>query len=131
MSVRKFVLAVLAVSLGSAAGGSAWAATCSRVEITLHNGSADQIKVTKFEYEDAGVWKTDGMFGSEGYQKLDAGMRLTWTRNLEGVGGESTKFKATYQHHIGGAKWGTDKVVTIGPFTCVDTTTKKTLELNK
>ena len=33
---------------------------------------------------------------------------MTWTRDLEGVGNENTQFRVTYQHHIGGTKWGDD-----------------------
>lgn len=132
MSMRKSVLAVLTLGLGLAAAGSVSAATCSNVKINMKNDTPDEIKVTKFEYEDGGAWKTENMFGVDGHQKIESGApNFTWTRDLGGVGGESTKFKATYKHHSGGTVWGPDKTVTIGPFTCVDNNTDKTLVLNK
>lgn len=131
MSMRKSVLAVLALGLGLGMAGSVSAATCSNVKITLKNDTADEIKVTKFQYEDAGAWPSENMFGVDGYQKIESGHGFTWTRDLGGTGGEKTRFKATYKHHIGGTSWGPDKTVTIGPFTCVDNNTDKTLVLNQ
>ena len=129
MPLKKAFPVALALALGQAPASTA-AAPCSNVEITLHNGSADPIKVTSFQYEDEGSWKSDQLFGADGYQKLEAGMRLTWKRDLPGVGGKSTRLKATYQHYLGGEKWGAEKVVTIGPLVCADNA-RKTLELNK
>lgn len=131
LMTKKIGAAALSVVLGGGAPRGAGLATCARVEISFHNGSADSIKVTKFEYQDGGAWKSEDMFGGEGHQTFDPGARLTWTRDLAGVAGASTSFKATYRHHLGGDKWGAEKVVAIGPFTCVSGKTKKTLELNK
>jgi hypothetical protein len=129
---RPIVAALVVLGAGLAAAGNVSAANCSNVKITLRNETSDEIRVTKFQYLDGVMWKTENMFGVDGHQDFEPNASgLSWTRDLGGVGGESTKFKATYKHRIGGTQYGTDKSVTVGPFTCVDNTTEKTLQLDK
>ena len=93
-------------------------ATASNFAITIHNSTADEVKATKFEYKDESNWKTEHLFGVDGHQEIEPGHGVVFTRNLGGVGGESTQFRVTYEHHIGGSVWGSPKVETTGSFVC-------------
>lgn len=95
---------------------------CSNVLITFQNSTPDEVKVTKFEYYDysANTWRTEVMFGVDGHQKLDPGKSWSKTQDLEKIENDKTKFKVTYQRHIGGSKWD-DAVSTLtSDFTCKD-----------
>lgn len=95
---------------------------CSNVEITFKNDTADEIKITKFQYYDysADKWRTESMFGVDGHQKILPGKEWTKKQDLEHIEKDTTKFKATYQRHIGGTKWE-DAVSTVtDDFTCRD-----------
>ena len=48
------------------------------------------------------------MFGPTASRRSTKSTDFSWTRDLEGVGNENTQFRVTYQHHIGGTKWGDD-----------------------
>ena len=95
-------------------------ANCQNFKITLRNGGNVEIKATKFEYEDGSAWKTENMFGLDGHQKIEPGQGVVFTRNLEGIGGEKTRFRVTYKRHAGGTVWGDDTVTTTDRFVAID-----------
>ncbi|MGB7921628.1 MAG: hypothetical protein WCF57_00150 [Pyrinomonadaceae bacterium] len=99
-------------------------ANCEDFTITLHNSTDAEIKVTKFEYKDGSKWKTENMFGLDGFKKIEKDHQIDFKRNLQGIGDESTQFKITYKHHIGGTTWGSDLIETTEEFTCHDTNGK-------
>jgi len=125
MSMRKSVLSLLALGLGLAAAGTVSAAdTCKDVKIVFKNATGDEIKVTKFEYleKDVNTWHLEAdAFGPDGKQLLEPDKSWPITRDLAKVKGDpGTKFRASYNHHIGGNKYGPEKQATIGPFQCTD-----------
>lgn len=81
-------------------------AKCEDFRIILKNHADGEVKATKFEYKDGSKWKTENMFGLDGIQKIEKDHQVSFTRNLGGIGDESTKFRVTYKHHIGGTRWG-------------------------
>lgn len=81
-------------------------ANCEEFTVTLQNRAHGEVKVTKFEYKDGSTWKAENMFGLDGHQKIEKDHGFAFKRDLEGVGNECTQFRVTYQHHIGGTKWG-------------------------
>ena len=95
-------------------------ANCQDFTITLQNSTDAEIKATKFEYKDGSDWKTENIFGIDGFKKIEKDHHIDFKRNLQGIGDESTCFKVTYRHHIGGTTWSTDKVKTTDPFTAHD-----------
>ncbi|MGD1974731.1 MAG: hypothetical protein PVH37_24825 [Desulfobacterales bacterium] len=95
-------------------------ARCENFKIILVNDTDAEIKVKKFEYEDGSKWKTENMLGLDGHEKIQHGKRKKFTRNLGGIGNEKTCFRVTYSHHIGGTKWGSNKVETTGMFLAQD-----------
>jgi hypothetical protein len=101
--------------------------TCSNVDIKLTNATADEIKVTKFEYYDYTdtKWRTESMFGLDGHQKLEPGKSWTKKQDLEHIEDDKTKFKVTYQWHIGGSKWGDPVTKVTTDFTCRDNMSKE------
>jgi hypothetical protein len=99
-------------------------ANCENFTITLKNSTHGEIKATKFEYKDGSKWKTENMFGIDGFKKIEQDHSIPFTRNLQGIGGESTQFRVTYKHHIGGTTWSTDKVETTETFTAYDNGSK-------
>lgn len=109
---------------GVGTAGAVSAATCEDFKIKFNNVTNDELKVKKFEYEDdygSGNWKTEtGMFGADGFQKIEHGHWIQFTRDLGGIGGETTQFKVTYQHRSGGTVWGDDMVEYTGSFPCRD-----------
>jgi len=114
------VTSLMVLGLGVGTAGAVSAATCEDFKITFKNATNDELKVKKFEYED-GNWKTEtGMFGADGFQKIEHGKSIYFTRNLGGIGGETTHFKVTYQHRSGGTVWGDDMVEYTDTFTCTD-----------
>jgi len=77
------------------------------------------------------TWKTEtGIFGVDGFDKLESGKSNAWTRDLESVLNDTTEFRVTYAHHIGGSKWGSDILAATGNFTCREGL-KKTVTLTK
>lgn len=70
-------------------------------KITIVNQSGLRIRVTKFEYKDGSKWKTENMFGLEGYDIIVEDGSRTYTRDLGGIGGERTCFRTTYKHDYG------------------------------
>jgi len=95
---------------------------CGNFSITFMNETADEIKITKFEYFDsrASKWKTENMFGLDGHQKLNPGAEWTKTRDLEKVGGVDTDFRTTFKRAIGGNKWQQAEVMTVPDIRCND-----------
>lgn len=135
MSMRKAVLAVLALGLGLAAAGSVSAAdTCTGVKIKFQNATNDEIKVTKIEYleKDTNTWHDESdAFGPDGKLLIEMGNARSISRDLAKVKGDpGTKLRGSYHHHIGGNAWGPQRVVTMGPFQCTDGV-DKTLVLNQ
>jgi hypothetical protein len=126
--VRLLALAA-AVVVGWAAERTAFAIgdVCSNVNIKLTNATGDEIKVTKFEYYDfkEKKWRTEVMFGVDGHQKLEPGKSWTKKQDLEHVENDNTKFKVTYQSHIGGSKWDESTAKETSDFTCKDGMTKE------
>ncbi len=99
-------------------------ANCQNFKITLHNATDAEIKAKKFEYKDGAKWKTEHMFGLDGHQKIEKDHGVVFTRDLEGIGDESTQFRVTYEHHVGGTLWGADIVETTAAFTAHDNGSK-------
>jgi hypothetical protein len=95
-------------------------ATCDDFTITLKNSTDAEIKVTKVEYEDGSDFKTENCLGVDGLEKIEKDHSKSFKRNLQGIGGESTCLRVTYQHHIGGTTWGSKLVETTAPFTAHD-----------
>ena len=126
--IRKYNLfPLLALVTSLASGGKLMAQTCNNVDIKVVNSTGDEIKVKKFEYHDIdkGSWKAEtGMFGADGFDKLEPGKFHSWTRDLGFQDEMQTQFKVTYAHHTGGSKWGPDKFYYSSTFTCVDNTAK-------
>ena len=99
--------------------------TAKRVTIKLHNTTDNEIKVTRFQYQDtneSSTWYTENLLGVDGLKKIEANQ--TWTcpdkRNLEHVKDDPTKIKVTWNKHIGGTTWGSDQTYTSPEFTCHD-----------
>lgn len=99
-------------------------ATCNNFKINILNRCDAYIKVKKFEYKDGDNWKTENIFGLDGYQKLEANIEFSITRDLGGIEDESTKFRVTYCLHAGGNKWLSDKTETTDSFTAHDNGSK-------
>lgn len=95
-------------------------ANCQDFHITLHNSTDGEIKVTKFEYRDGTNFKTENMFGVDGHQKIEKDHGVVFKRNLEGIGDETTVFRVTFKHHVGGTLWGDDNVQTTDSFVAHD-----------
>jgi hypothetical protein len=95
-------------------------ATAENFKIILHNSTDAEVKVTKFEYKDGSIWKTENMLGFDGYQKIERYHSIPFVRNLQGIGDEITHFRVTYKHHLGGTKWGPDICEVTDTFTCHD-----------
>lgn len=95
-------------------------ARCENFMITLQNSCDGEIKATKFEYLDGSNWKTENMFNLDGHQKIEKDHAIPFNRALAGIGDESTKFRVTYKHHLGGTKWGPTLVETTDAFVAHD-----------
>ena len=95
-------------------------ATASDFSIVIHNGTDAEVKVTKFEYKDGSNWKTGNILGVEGHQTIEKDRGVVFKRDLGGIGDESTQFRLTYQHHVGGTLWGTPICTTTSSFVCHD-----------
>jgi len=134
-SHQKYVfLPLIVLAAGLSPGGRLLAAdNCKNVVVTISNQTGDEIKVKKLEYRDfdKATWKTEtGIFGVDGFDKLESGKSNAWTRDLESVLNDTTEFRVTYSHHIGGSKWGSDILAVTGSFTCSEGL-KKTITLTK
>jgi hypothetical protein len=105
---------------------------CKNVKITITNTTPDTIKVKKFEYFDAdkNKFRTENLLGVDGREILDSNKSFTTTRNLGQVGNDTTAFKVTYQHRIGGIKFESPVSVMTGNFKCTDGI-DKTVSLDK
>jgi hypothetical protein len=133
VNLSRFATSVLTLVFAASAAPALLAAdNCKDVKITIHNGTADEVKLKSFDYYDYDKNKSrhETLFPVDGIQKLEPSKGLTWTRDLESVGGDETKFKVTYAHHIGGTKWGSDLTATTDKFTCSENLTK-TVTLSK
>lgn len=133
-SNQKYILLpVMVLASALTQGGKLLASdNCKNVVITISNQTPDEVKVKKFEYRDFDKenWKTENMFGIDGFQKLMTGQHYSWTRDLGSVLNDDTKFRVTYVHHTGGSKWGSDLAETTDEFTCSEDL-KKTVTLTK
>lgn len=120
---KAIVFALTSMSLlVSAENAFAIGDVCSNVDITIQNSTADEIKATQFEYYDytSDKWRTEAMFGGDGHQKLNPGKSWTKKQDLEHIENDKTKFKVTYQRHIGGTKWENAVSAVTADFTCTD-----------
>jgi len=118
MVAALFALAVTAFTSASASPSS-----CKDMRILLiNNDSAGKVKATKFEYEDGSEWKTENPFGLDGHQRIEPNDAAAFERNLQGIGGERTQSRVTYQFEswLEGPRWGDEIVETTGRFTCHD-----------
>lgn len=95
-------------------------ANCEDFTVTFQNSTDAEIKVTKFEYKNGSKWENEKMFGLDGHQKIEKDHAVGFKRDLEGVGDEVTQFRVTYNHHVGGTLWGSDKCAVTGTFTAHD-----------
>lgn len=122
-SLRAGTLSVLGiVALGSS---EAMAANCQDFNIWLQNEARIEIKAVRFEYKDGSSWKTENIFGVDGYERIDLYNTSFFKRSLQGIGDESTQFRVTYKLDEGYTswglkKWGADIVETVNTFTCHD-----------
>ena len=105
-------------------------ATCNNFHITLKNSCGVEIKVKKFQYKDGSNWPTENMLGVDGSDKIENTQSKFYTRDLGGIGNESTQFRVTYCHHIGGLVWGSDILQPTSSFTAQDNGSK-TVTLTK
>jgi hypothetical protein len=94
-------------------------ANCEEFTIVIQNRTGIEIKATKFEYDDGTRSKIENMFLG-GSVRIDDGDEKEYKRNLQGIGGESTKFTVTYQHRSGSNNWSANHVARTGTFTCGD-----------
>jgi hypothetical protein len=112
-----------ATIVGSATQASA-ADVCKNVSITIENGTNDPIKVTKFEYQDTSAvgnpFRTENLLGIDGQEKLNVGKSFTKKRDLRSIKNESTRFRVTYRHQIGGVKFEDPITEVTNTFDCRD-----------
>jgi hypothetical protein len=95
--------------------------TAKNIRIGLYNDTECEVKVTKIEYQDGDKWKVENCLGLDGHQKLMPHKSIDLKRqNLEGVGDEMTQIRITYKDHVGGSKWGKDKVICSSDFTAFE-----------
>ena len=94
-------------------------ANCENFTIFIRNDTGVEIRATKFEYTDGSRSKNENIFFG-GSDTLDPGETKDYTRNLQGIGGENTRFTVTYQHRSGNNNWGTNRVETTDEFECGD-----------
>jgi hypothetical protein len=114
-------LLVVALSAWIPPAAIAGSETCKNVPIILTNATPDEIKITKLEYSDFDnrQYRTEtGIFGVDGKQNLEQKKSFGRTRDLEKVNNESTQFRVTYRHRIGGDKYEPPVTQTSPKFTC-------------
>lgn len=132
MYIKALIFALTSMSMLASTGKTfAIGNVCSNVEITIQNSTADEIKATKFEYYDYkdDKWRTEVMFGADGHQRINAGKSWPKKQDLEHIENDKTKFRVTYQRHIGGSKWEDPVSSVTSDFTCVDNM-KKTVTIS-
>jgi hypothetical protein len=94
-------------------------ALAQRFHITIENRTGTEVKATKFEYMKGNRSATENIFGVDGSDTIPAGGERGYTRNLQGIEGQSTRFTVTYQPRKGD-KWGANETEETGSFTCQD-----------
>ena len=101
-------------------------ANCSNFTIKILNRTGVEIKATKFEYTNPGGGpKTENIFVG-GFDTIDDGETKDYTRTLESIGNESTRFVVTYQRRIG-SHWGPNEVHEGNRFRCQDNEERLTI----
>jgi len=103
-------------------------ALAQRFHITIENRTGTEVKVTKFEYMKGNRSATENML-SLGSDTIPSGGERGYTRNLQGIEGQCTRFTVTYQPRKGD-KWGANETEETGEFTCQDDGSK-TVTLTK
>ena len=93
--------------------------TAGNFKIVIQNNTGVEVKASKFEYRDGSKSKTENIFFG-GSDNIDAGANKDYTRNLQGIGNESTEFTVTYQKRSGTNNWSANHVKTTDTFTCQD-----------
>jgi len=94
-------------------------ANCENFTIFIRNDHGVEVRATKLEYIDGSRSKNENIFFG-GSDTFDPGETKDYTRNLQGIGGERTRFTVTYQLRSGNNNWGTNRVETTPEFTCGD-----------
>ena len=94
--------------------------TAGDFKIIIQNDTGDEVRASKFEYRDGTKSKTENIFGPLGSTTINAGAHKDYTRNLQGIGNESTEFTVTYQKRSGTNNWSGNHVKTTATFTCQD-----------
>ncbi len=95
--------------------------TAGDFKIVIQNDTGDEVKASKFEYRDGTKSKTENIFGPLGSTTIILPCaRKDYTRNLQGIGNESTEFTVTYQKRSGTNNWSANHVKTTDTFTCQD-----------
>jgi hypothetical protein len=87
--------------------------------IVIQNKTGVEVRASKFEYRDGTKSKTENIFFG-GSDRIDEGAEKEYTRNLQGIGEESTEFTVTYQLRSGKSNWSANHVKTTDTFTCKD-----------
>jgi hypothetical protein len=87
--------------------------------ITIQNDTGVEVRASKFEYRDGTRSKTENIFFG-GSDRIDAGGHKDYTRNLQGIGNESTEFTVTYQKRSGTNNWSANLIATTDTFVCQD-----------
>ena len=93
-------------------------ANAEEFTIILQNRTGVEIKATKFEYMDGTRSKNENIFFG-GSDRIDNNGERTYTRNLQGIGGENTSFTVTYQHRVGN-NWSGNHVARSDTFQAED-----------
>jgi hypothetical protein len=98
-------------------------ALAQRVRITIANRTGTEVKVTKFEYLKGDRSANENLLGVDGFDTIPDGSGRTYTRNLQGIEGQRTRFTVTYEPRQGD-KWGANHTEETDEFTCRDDTSK-------
>lgn len=115
----------LMIAAGMMMGGNALAGdNCKNFKIKIDNQSNYQVKVTKVEYYDYDKtkWRKEALL----QQVLQDNVLWNWTRNLEHVDNDHTKFKVSFKEKYGGAINGYSHTMYAysNKFTCRDNGSK-------
>jgi hypothetical protein len=94
--------------------------TAGDFKIVIQNNTGVEVRASKFEYRDGTKSKTENIFGPLGSTTIKDGAHKDYTRNLQGIGNESTEFTVTYQKRSGTNNWSANHVKTTDTFTCQD-----------
>jgi hypothetical protein len=119
---RSLFAPIVFLVAGFAPAANLLAESCNNVKITISNQTGDEVKVKKLEYHSfTDGWRTEtGIFGVDGFTKLQPGHQTAWIRDLRDIEGENTFFRVTYAHHHGGSVWDDDQTETSEKFVCND-----------